>query len=200
MADQAIDGASIHLFDRWPGPIVSSASGFDYGEFTDATVHNVTAPAVRVGTKRRIQFPAIVLPSASPAGYATLIYLKLLPKTEPNPTCAARQVVVPVAAGDIYTVTNDPDQCLVSDGCPFAAVMLSVMTPTFATAAVYGWFWCGGDCPVAAVADLDGTYLTVNTVTACNQIMTSNLAADSMGFALVTGVLPAIGWAEIADS
>jgi len=201
MADAAVDGLNIHLYDNWPNTVILRPGPVEYGWPINETEHNVTTPAYKPGTKRTVELPAIALPSEHTAGWATFIYLKLLPVTEANPTCAAKQFVVPTAAGDIYTVTNDPDRCLLATGSPFAAVMLSAMTPTFDTVAKYGWFWCGGDCPVALLgADIDGDFATDGSVTAHNQIMVSNLTADAMGIALVTGVLAAIGYSDAVDA
>jgi hypothetical protein len=201
MADEAIDGVTLHLYDNWPDGEFLTGTSANYGDFTAAAVHNVTSPIYALGTKKRVRLPEITLPSAHPAGWATFIYLELAPVSAANPTCAAKQFVVPAAAGNIFSVTNDPDQCLLNTGSPFAAMMLSVMTPTYDTVPKYGWFWCGGDIPVALVgSDIDGNIATVNTVTATNQVMVSNLAADSMGIALVTGVLTAIGYSDVVDA
>jgi hypothetical protein len=201
MADGVVEGLDLHLYDNWPTGEVLTGTSVNYGDMTAAAVHNVTSPVYALGTKKRVRLPEISLPSAHPAGWATFIYLKLCGVTEANPTCAAKQLVVPTAAGDIFTVTNDPDRCLLKTGSPYAAVMLSVMTPTFTTVPKYGWFWCGGDVPVAVVgADIDGNFATDGTVTATNGFMASDLAADAIGIALVTGILTAIGYSDIIDT
>jgi hypothetical protein len=57
-----------------------------------------------------------------------------------------------------YIVTDDASEALLSGPI---AVALSAMTTGY-----YGWFWCGGVCPVDSVSGLGGSYVTDGTVAA----------------------------------
>jgi hypothetical protein len=197
MADQNIDSKLFVLRDNWPGVARRvSPDNLPNGDITSALHHDVATAVFDAGEKIVVRNRSAI---AGGDGDATFIYLKGLAITEANPTCAAKQFVVPSLAGTPYQVTNDPDRCLDHTGSLLAAVMLSVMTFTHAVTR-YGWFWCGGVCPEAMVAALAGNYLTTNAV-AIGPVIASNLAADSIGLGPVGGDTEAIiGWAYSADS
>jgi len=194
MADSTLDDQLFVLYDNWPGEAERTASSFVDFVSTSAD-HNVsTLHRYAPGQKIQVWCDG----ADGNAGWATLIYLKGLAVTEANPTCAAKQFVVPSNASDIYQVTNDPDQALIVDGCGLAAVMLSVMTFTHAVTK-YGWFWCGGVCPVDYVSDLDGDYATINTV-AIGPIVIADIAADAIGLAEAATLETHIGFSYAADA
>lgn len=195
MADGTIDSEFITLIDNWPGIAIPGQSMHDSP--IDAKSHNVTTAWCPIGTKV-LRWNHVVAAGGHP-GWSTFIYLELAPVTEANPTCAVKQIVVPVDADEIYVVTNDKDQCLLADGCPFAAVMLSTMTPTFDTVPKWGWFWCGGVCPEEYVVAFTGNFLTDGNV-AIGPMTTRGLTADSIGFGLATATNAAIEEAIIGFS
>lgn len=192
MADATLDDQAFVLFDNWPGSAEPRTIPYD-SFLTSAARHNVTtADYYSVGAKIEVDCPG----TNGSAGKATFIYLLLAP-TEANPTPAAKQLVVPVSATNIYTVTNDPDACLMHTGCPLAAVMLSVMSSD-GTTDYYGWFWCGGVCPVDFVSDLGGNFATDDSV-AIGPITTQNLTADAIGLGGRATTEGGIGFALAAD-
>lgn len=197
MAESTLDSELFVLIDRWPG--VARRVHPDHlpnDSITSAVHHDVASPVFDVGEKIVVRNRSAV---AGDDGDSTFIYLKFLSNTEANPTCAAKQVVVPALSGTPYQVTNDPDQCLVSTGSPLAAVLLSVMTFTHAVTR-YGWAWCGGVCPEAMVAALGGNYATADG-TIIGPIIASNLTADAMGFGPCAADTSAkIGWAYSNDA
>ena len=195
MADATLDSELFVLIDNWPGvPRRIHPDRLPNDSIIAALHHNVTTPVFDVGEKIVVRNRSAI---AGDDGDSVFIYLKGLAITEANPTCAAKQIVVPSLAGTPYQVTNDPDQCLMHTGCGLAAVMLSVMTFTHA-AAKYGWFWCGGVCPEAMVSDLGGNYATDDSV-AIGAITTQNLAADAIGLGARATTETAIGWAYSTD-
>ena len=185
MADSVIDTKYLILYDRWPG-VAHVQDEAPPGGFTGSATHNVATAAATIGSK-------ICVPNASDlAGWSTFIYLQY--EGTGAPTSAAKQVAVPDATTEQFIVTNDQDSCVLKTGGLLGAVMLSVMTDAY-----YGWFWCGGTCPVDWVPALDGDILTDNTVTN-GLFMWSDLADnDSIGIALLTGVLAPAGYSLAAD-
>jgi len=201
MADGTLDSELFVLFDHWPGRVINDPSK---PLVTDAIVataqHNTTAAVNTPGDKIQIyNNPAVGV--GGRAGWATFVYLKGKAVTEANPTCAAKQVVVPNNASVWYQVTNDPDQCLDVTGSAFAAVLLSVMSFADTTTAYYGYFWCGGVCPEAYVSDLGGNYATTNDVIVGPIVISDLASADAIGLSAVgadTEVI--IGFASEADA
>ncbi|HUX00847.1 MAG TPA: hypothetical protein VMY35_07690 [Phycisphaerae bacterium] len=177
MAESTLDSELFVLIDLWPG--VARRVHPDHlpnDDILSTLHHNVTTPVFDVGEKIVVRNRAAI---AGDDGDATFIYLKGLAITEANPTCAAKQLVVPSLAGTPYQVTNDKAQCLAATGSPFAAVMLSIMTFTHAITK-YGWFWCGGVCPEAMVSDLGGNFASADG-TIIGPIVAHTLAADAIG-------------------
>ena len=197
MADSTLDSELFVLLDNWPG--VARRVHPDHlpnDSIVSALHHDVASPVFNVGEKIVVRNRSAI---AGDDGDSTFIYLKGLAVAAANPTCAAKQVVVPSLAGTPFQVTNDPDQCLVATGSMLAAVMLSVMTFTHLVTR-YGWFWCGGVCPEAMVAALAGNYLTDDDV-AIGPIIAADLDADSIGLGVVTGDTTAtIGWSYSLDA
>jgi hypothetical protein len=198
MADSTIDSELFVLIDNWPGVARRvSPDCLPNGSIISALHHNVATAVFPIGDKIVVRNRSAV---AGDDGDSTFIYLKGLAVTAANPTCAAKQLVVPSLAGTPYQVTNDPDQCLQKTGCPLAAVMLSVMSFDNSTA-YYGWFWCGGVCPEALVSGLGGDYVTEGNVVAGPIIAHDPATADSIGLGPCAADTEAIiGWSYSADA
>jgi hypothetical protein len=181
MADKTIDAKYLYLIDNWPGQAQTNQNLPEtrngYTPFTDPSHHDVTEEAYPLGTKVQVYCNG----ADGSKGWATFIYLKLNPTGAAPPTPAAQQVVTGVDADEIYAVTNDKNNCLGIGKGPIA-VMLSDMSATADGDAYYGWFWCGGVCPVDIVPDLDGNFATDSTV-AIGPIVAAALTADAIGFA-----------------
>jgi hypothetical protein len=182
MADSTIDSEKIVLIDNWPGVALPVFSEPTDG-FTGATTE-------RAGTKIQVWNDG---DAAGVSGWSTFIALNF--EGTGAPTSAAKQVCVQDASGDPYTVTNDPDSCVVATGASAAAVSLQAMTD-----ATRYWFWCGGVCPESYVAALGGTYNTEGNVIA-GPIVAHDLAADEIGFGPCGGATECIiGYADGADT
>ena len=175
MADKTLNSDYLVLSDTWPGSPAPNLAVPSDG-FTGTSHHNVTTAAYKLGTKIQVYNEG----TAGIPGFATFIYLQFETNTEPGPTPAATQVCTAGTNASLFVVTNDPDQCLSIAALP-SAVMLSVMTT-----AKFGWFWCGGVCPVDFVSDLDGAmaFATNSSVALGSTIIASNLAADAIGYAI----------------
>jgi len=198
--DKTIDSLSLLLFDNWP-MCPSMLESLPTDGFLGATHHNVTAAPYKAGTKC-FYWNAGDGADAGVAGWATFIYLKGSPVTEANPTCAAKQVVLPDNAENLYQVTNDKDQCILNTGMDLGAYMTSIMTFTYTTATVpkYGWFWCGGICPEVAITDFGGTFETTGTVAAGEPFQYEALSADQIGLGLHDSTLGIAGVSLIIDA
>lgn len=154
-SDSTIDDQAFILMDNWPGIPVSMTRPYD-DFLTTSAGQDVTSPdQYPIGTKIQVHCPG----TAGAPGPSIFIYLGLA-ATEANPTPAAKQIVVPVSASNCFHVTNDPDAAILVDGSPLAAMMLSAMTAWVTTIIRYGWFWCGGVCPVDYISDLGGNHKT----------------------------------------
>ena len=177
MAESTLDSERFVLIDNWPGVARRvHPDRLPNDDILSSLHHNVASPVFDVGEKIVVRNRSAI---AGDDGDSVFIYLKGLSTTEANPTCAAKQVVVPALAGTPYQVTNDPDQALLATGSPLAAIMLSIMTFTHVVTR-YGWFWCGGVCPEALVSDLGGNYATADG-TIIGPIIAHNLDADAIG-------------------
>ncbi|TSA52233.1 MAG: hypothetical protein D4R45_07295 [Planctomycetaceae bacterium] len=168
MANSTIDHSKIILIDRWPGVPVEQESVPPDG-FTGAGHHNVATPVYPVGMKNQVW-------DETAHGYATLIYLQNI-----QGTVGAVAVMNPVAldtseqataatTSTYYKVCSDGGEVLL-DG-PIA-IALSAMTDAY-----YGWFWCGGVCPVSHVAAMDTTLVTDGSLTAGNPFGVADSTAD----------------------
>tara|TARA_R100000808_G_scaffold11393_1_gene29270 strand:- start:7076 stop:7693 length:618 start_codon:yes stop_codon:yes gene_type:complete len=155
MAASTIDDQYVHLFDLVPGPVRHGwlpPADSNGNTFTNSSHHNVATAEYDVGFKVGVY-------DRTNKGHAVFAYLQM--GTASGVAVAAKAIMAP---GNVTTagsnakhwsiVTNDPDQ-FVEDS--FACVALSAMTEDY-----YGWFWCGGVCPVGWVSALDGNYKTAN--------------------------------------
>jgi len=159
MSLSTIDDSKIFLYDRFPGE-VNRNIGEPTGGFTGSSHHNVaSATQYKVGTK-------IMVYDTTNKGYATFIYLQYVAGTvagiaakKPVAIHTANQASTTNATTSVwYQVTTDGGESLVNGPL---AIALSSMTTLY-----YGWFWCGGVCPVSKVSGLGGNYTTDTSVAA----------------------------------
>ena len=160
MADEKIaNDQHVILIDNFPGAALTAMKMPEDG-FTGTTHHNVATVVYPVGTKIQVYCPgsAVVGTKSGAAGYATFIYLKLEAVDSTNTCGAAKQIVGIHTDAVPYDVTNEAATAVGAGKTPIA-VTISAMTENY-----YGWFWCGGVCPVDYVDALDGAYCTDNSV------------------------------------
>jgi hypothetical protein len=198
MADQhLLIGSSLTLIDQWPNRGMRHNNNPPTGGILGTTHHNVaTAAQYEKGDKITLNFDAIVVPYIGPAGSATFVYLKVGTQN-PDIAIAAGSLCSQEAAGEIYTVTNDGDTAL-AVLAPFCGYALSAMTD-----GRYGWFWCGGTCPISLVTDLGAAdlFLTDSNVGAGSCVC--NIVGATTNHPVVLGVQSAtrhaIGYSNTAD-
>lgn len=135
-----MDDGKFILIDNWPGVVTQGPNPADW------TTYSVTR-TFPLGTKRAIY-------DETNHGWATLIYL-MFEGASAGGACVVKSLVAPdtgdaIAAGAWYIVTNDGGDSF--NNGPIAVALGSV------TDEYYGWFWCGGVCPVATISGLDGVY------------------------------------------
>jgi len=176
MADGTLSTDYLVLIDNWPGAPAHNLSVPTDG-FTGATTHNVAAAAYDLGTKIQVYNTGV---TAGIAGFSTFIYLNIVVET--TPVTAANQVVTPDTNASLYIVTNDPESCLAIPSLPSAVCLTATMNTGY-----YGWFWCGGVCPEEFATTLTGNILCVNTIALGSVVIASDLAVDSIGYAIATG-------------
>ena len=156
MADKTIDAAKIILIDRWPGTAAPAIKIPEDG-FLGTSHHNVTVAAYPLGTKLQVYCPGVAQHTGTTTtitdapGFATFIYMKQTAQDASN-TLAVKHIVALDNNAVPYEVTNEAATDIGAGFGPIA-VALSAMTT-----ASYGWYWCGGVCPVDYVEGLDGTY------------------------------------------
>jgi len=192
MADSTLKASELVLNDLWPGQVNPHLTLID--NVTNGAHHNVQYATHPVGTKASIYCKA-ENGTYSRRGFATFIYLQA--SVNPNAAMAAGQVCVPQSAVNWFGVTNDPDDALSVPGMP-VVVALSAMTTGY-----YGWFWCGGVCPVEAVPALDSaTAFATDGDVAPGPVTARDLEADAIGFGSLDGTDPkevAVGFALAAS-
>lgn len=184
MADSSVASKQITLIDNWPTQFVLSA--LPDANIVSTNIHNTSAQIWPLGSKIMLyndpaQFGTV---TSSLAGFSTFIYLKGHAITETPPAQAPRQFVVQAIESEPFRVTNDPENALIVDGTPLTAVLLTVMTFTHTTAK-YGWFWCGGVCPISLAPLLTGTIGTAVADVVIGNLAVNDLAADSIGVGVV---------------
>ena len=148
-----MDDGKFYLIDNWPGVVTNGANPADWTVYTAAC-------NFPLGTKRAIY-------DATNHGWATLIYL-MFETAGAIAACTVKSPVAPdnpdaIAAGTWYIVTNDGTDSFKNG--PIAIALGSV------TDEYYGWFWCGGVCPVATIPGLDGVYPSDDSCNTGNAIM-----------------------------
>lgn len=142
-----IDDGKFYLIDNFPGVPVWGENPDDWTEYTEAK--NFT-----LGDKRLIY-------DDTNNGWATLIYLRFQKGTAAvaavKSLCGFFTADV-ASAGAWANVSNTTDESM-SAG-PIAIALGTTVD------AYYGWFWCGGVCPVDLVSGLDGIYPSDGSVVA----------------------------------
>lgn len=162
MANSTLDDSKFILYDRFPGAVDYNQSTPVDG-FTGASHHNVATAVYKVGTKIQVY-------DETNKGYSTFIYLQYKANTAKvavNALAAKQFVSIQLTANGATTYATDSVWYWATDAGDVAllqsalAVALSAMTTDY-----YGWFWCGGVCPVSFVSGLGGNYVTDGNVAA----------------------------------
>jgi len=170
-----------------------------------ASHHNVdgstpTKRKYRVGTVLKAWHPGNT--ASSVAGYTEFVYgifdQNNGTKLDPDPNV----IVIPTAIDDLFTFTDDVNDCASLAAAAFAVVMLGAIatngTPIatgLMTDTYYGWFWSGGVYPTDFVTySVSGsesgftgtsTFITaVDTIVAGSSVYVVGQAASAEGFAL----------------
>ena len=205
MADNTITVQGIILQDNWPG--VPEKPKLDYSDMTSANVgHNVAVPQFRVGTKWEVYCkgdPAYVGVGYN-IGFSTFIYLRAAADMA---TAIAGAITVLVVVDETFAA-DDPAELLYtvvgdSDRTTHETMGLVAMCTSTPTNSYYGWYWCGGVCPIEYVPGLTtaSTLVTDDSVVASCQLMT--VASTATGIALAAqaaaGRTPSCGFALYAD-
>ena len=205
MADKTITVQGVILRDNWPGTPITPP--VDYSDMTAASVgHNLVAPMWPIGTKWEVYCKGD--PTYGGVGYnvgwSTFIYLKGADNIATAVAGAVTVLVVPdetIAAGDggeiLYTVVGDSAETTHET---MGLVAMCISTPTNS---YYGWYWCGGVCPIEYVPGLttSSTLVTDDSVVASCELGTK--ASTATGIALyaqaAAAQTPACGFALYAD-
>jgi len=159
VANSTLDDAKLILRDLWPGEPDFKLSKPPDG-FTGASHHNVASPVYPVGIKIKVY-------DETNKGYATFIYLQYVAGTKAATLALAVKQFVSMDTSEQATAATSPTYFKVTDDASEAlihgpiAVALGAMTTAY-----YGWFWCGGVCPVSFVSGLGGNYVTDGTLAA----------------------------------
>ena len=172
-ANSTLDAQYLVVKDNWPG--TPERWGFTAQEIYDAS--NVQYPKFPVGTKIKVRNLGTTYGSV---GSATLIYLQVGTQSA-SVAIAAKTLVVPESATNIYKVTNSKATTpVLAAGCPYAAFALKAMTNLY-----YGFFVCDGAIP-ADFFYISGSY-----------ILSGNFATDST---VAVGPVQTIASANSDDS
>jgi hypothetical protein len=189
MANSTIDDQKIILYDLWPGDPVENLSEPLDG-FTGSDHHNVVSPAYDIGTKIRVY-------DDTSKGYATFIYLQNIQGTAgavaaKDPVCMdTSEQATAATSATWYKVGSDGGETLVNGPM---AIAISAMTTAY-----YGWFWCGGVCPVSYVSGLGGNYVTDSSLTAGGMFTGADSTADGK-IALTLAMTAAAHATSVADT
>ena len=211
MADSTIDDQKFVLEDQWPGEAQRAMAIPDDG-FVGTSHHNVATAVYPIGTKIQVYCPgsAVYGTKSGNAGYSTFIYLKLEEMDGTN-TCRKKHFVTTEStqtasvADNVYDVTNDVATALGIGGLMPAAVALGTASGGVLTENYYGWYWCGGVCPVDYVDALDGDYSTLGDVAigpvVLGQLVSPGTTAGEIGLDLRDGDAElVIGYANSVDA
>jgi len=200
MADSTIDQRMVILYDRWPGVAVPSPLGFMDMTGTAAGT-NVATEMFPLGTKYQVWNTGF---AGANTGPSTFIYLRAEPTATTAVTMIARGGVVPddtlaetSARGAIYTVTGDSDRTS-HDLSAFFAIGIATMTNSY-----YGWFWCGGVCPIEYTGGvggaLDGDIATDDSIDINCDAIPVVLATTGIGLKIATAGIPAVAYCMEKD-
>lgn len=147
-----IDDGKFHLIDNFPGIPTNGPNPDDFTAFDSPTAF--AAGTFNVGEKRQIH-------DTANNGWSILIYLQFnkgaVPVVAVKGLCGLTTAEI-TDAGGWGNVTNDFSECEAQGPI---AVALGTGTDLY-----YGWFWCGGVCPVGLVSGLDGIFPSDGTITA----------------------------------
>jgi len=184
MADSTLDSELFVLFDFWPG--VARHVTTLPAAFTTAVETAVFGPGEKICIRNS---------GTGIEGYSTFIYLQVGTQNSAN-LIAAKDFCVPGSATTPFVVTNNPDaNVIVKTGSPFVGVALAASTNAY-----WNWYWCGGVCPEAHVADLGGNYITDNSVAIGPMSISDCGTGDFMGLSVTGADTEAvIGMAYAAD-
>ena len=187
MADATITVQGVILKDNWPGatPIRPPV---DYSDMTAASVgHNLVAPLWDLGTKWEVycKGDSTYGGVGYNLGWSRFIYLKAAADMATAVAGAVSVLVVPdgtLAAGmagdGFYTVVGSSARTTHEE---MSVVAMCISTPTNS---YYGWYWCGGVCPVEYVPGLTtaSTLVTDDSLVASCEL--STVASTATGIAL----------------
>jgi len=170
MANSTLDDSKFILIDKWPG-VIDTSQSVPVDGFTGTSHHNSATAAFKVGTKIQVF-------DETNNGYATFIYLQNVQGSAgavaaKNPVCVDTSLAA--TAGNAllptwFEVCSDGGEVLLEGP---VAIALSAMTDDY-----YGWFWCGGVCPVSFVSGLGGNYVTDSSVAAGRKFTCADSTAD----------------------
>lgn len=176
-----IDDGKFFLIDNWPGQAVAGANPSSW------TTYSATED-YPLGTKRLIY-------DDTNHGWATLIYLKFVKGT------ARYAVVKDLVSIDTSAMATAGQWCHVCNDGGESELQgpVAVCLGTTSATGLYGWFWCGGVCPVDTIPGLDGIHATDGSIDTVSVGMKVVDAASILKFeiatASTTGVISAFAMA-----
>ena len=107
------------------------------------------------------------------------MYLQVSAQNSHAVSIDGKHLCVPVNNTEWWKVSNDPD-AVPNKITGQVAIALDPIADNR-----YGWFWCGGVCPVQWVAGLSGTYRTSGSIAQRSTMVTGDLdSPDLLGFSL----------------
>lgn len=206
MADKTTTVQNIILQDNWPGTPIDPP--VDYTEMTSAAVgHNVATNMWPLGTKWEVYCSGdpTSLGVGYHVGWARFIYLKAADDIETAVLGAVTVLAVPdgtLAAGmahdRLYTVVCDSAETT-HETMGLVAMCISTLTNSY-----YGWYWCGGVCPIEYISGMTkaSTIATDSTVAASCQLSTVATAATGIGLRAqpAASQVPSCGFAFYDDA
>jgi len=179
MADSTIDSELVQLvFNQW-GPTVRNGWIPPDG-FIGASHHNVSAAVYEKGMSVVVYQDGV---AAGTPGYVEFTYLQVGTQNASN-LLAAKDLCTQDSATVWYQVTNDPNDCVLTEG-GLAAYCMTAMTDAY-----YGWFWTGGVSPEdpkffnGVTSLMVGNYVTDGTAVAGSK----NIVSDASNDLLAIGV------------
>lgn len=198
MADSTITVQGVILYDRWPGRFCVTTPDVDnINDMTSTLVgHNQENAKYSLGTKWQLYCHGAAADVGIKywRGWSTFIYLRAESTATTAIALSAAFMVAPsgtMAAGmaddALYTVTADSDRTT-HETMGLTAMCLSTMTNSY-----YGWFWCGGVCPIEYIPDMDG-----DSVIQCINDIYSSLTVNALMTVATTATEIGLGAAAAA--
>lgn len=161
-----------YLIDNWPGEPTNGPNPSDWTAVSADEDFDL-------GTKRMIY-------DDTNAGWATLMFLKFVDGTVPEPGLATGKFplcgmhTAAAASGDYFVVNNTGDS--IGKLGPMAICLGSPVTAT-----PYGWYWVGGVCPQDTISGLTGrAYVTDGGVDTAQSFMVMASSASYVAFHIAT--------------